>query len=60
MIEMIEIIEFREEYKEQIIELWLDICIVEHGFYNWEKNIKNMDNDTFIHNKRKLLGCYRR
>ena len=57
---MIEIIEFREEYKEQIIELWLDICIREHGFYDWENDIKNMDNDTFIHNKRKLLGCYRR
>lgn len=55
---MIEITGFREKYKKQIIELWIDICIKENGFYNWENDIKNMENDTFIHNKRKFLDGF--
>ena len=57
---MIEIIEYKKEYREEIINLWFDICINEFGFDEWKNDIKNMNNDTFIYNKRKFLDCFKR
>lgn len=44
---MIKYVEYKKEYKEKVIDFWLKICVEEFGFKEWEKNIRNMDNDTY-------------
>lgn len=47
---MVEYVEFKEKYKKQVIEFWIKICVEEFGFKEWEKDIKNMDNDMHKQN----------
>ncbi len=44
------IIEFKEEYREKVIELWLEICVQEFGFEDWKEDIKKTDNYKYKDN----------
>lgn len=52
---MVEIIEYENKYKDEVIELWIKICIDEFGFEEWREGIKNMENHTFGENNGKFL-----
>ena len=36
---MYEIREYNEKDKDQVIKLWVDVCVEEHGFYEWKKDL---------------------
>lgn len=44
------IIEYKHKYMEQVINLWIEICIEEFGFEEWNEDIKNMDNHKYKNN----------
>lgn len=44
---MIRIEQYSEEYREKVIEFFLQICIDEFGFEDWKEDIINMDNHTY-------------
>ena len=41
------IIEFEEEYRDKVINFWLEICVDEFQFDDWHQDIKQMDNHTY-------------
>lgn len=45
-----ETIEYKEEYREKVISLWIEICVQEFGFEEWNEDIKNMDNHEYKSN----------
>jgi len=44
---MYEIREYNEMYREQVIELWREICVNEHEFIEWEEELKNLVVDEY-------------
>lgn len=60
------IIEYKEEYREEVIRLWIEICIEEFEFEDWHKDIKQMDNHEYkdnngnfwiaINHKKEVIG----
>lgn len=52
---MVEIIEYEDKYKEEIIALWLKICVEEYGFKDWKEGIENMENHEYGKNNGKFL-----
>lgn len=44
---MYEIREYNIKDKEQVIKLWLDICIEEHGFKEWKEEIESLDENEY-------------
>lgn len=44
------IIEYTDKYREQVIELWIEVCVQEFGFQEWNEDIKNMDNHEYKNN----------
>ena len=47
---IIRYIEYTDEFKNKVIDFWIKICVEEYGFKNWEKNIRNMNNNTYKNN----------
>lgn len=45
-----EIIEFDSKYKEQIINLLVDVAVVEHGFSEWKDELLTFKNEFFKNN----------
>lgn len=35
--------EFKDEDKEQVTKLWIDICVEEYGFKHWKKELEVID-----------------
>lgn len=44
---MIKIEQYSEEYREKVIEFFLEVCVGEFGFEEWKEDIENMDNHTY-------------
>lgn len=44
------IIEYKNEYRKKVIALWIEICVKEFGFEDWQEDIKEMDNDIYKYN----------
>lgn len=47
---MYRILEYSDNYKEQVIDLWIDICVNEFGFHDWEPEINSIDNSLYRNN----------
>ena len=41
------IIEYSEEYRDKVINLWIEICVKEFNFDDWHDDIRKMDNHTY-------------
>lgn len=44
---MYEIREYEVKDREQVTKLWLDICVVECGFKEWEDGMKQLNEDDY-------------
>lgn len=44
---MYEVRKYDEKDKEQVVELWKDICIGEHKFTDWEEELQNLILDDY-------------
>lgn len=44
---MYEIREYDNRDREELIKLWVDICIEEHGFKQWEEDIQILDENDY-------------
>lgn len=44
---MYEIREYDIKDKEELIKLWLDVCVKEHGFIEWEEDIKQLNEQDY-------------
>ncbi len=44
---MYKIREYDIKDKEKVIELWLQICIEEHGFNEWEEELKELNDNSY-------------
>jgi len=44
---MYKIREYDIKDKEKVIDLWLKICIEEHGFNEWEEELKELNDDSY-------------
>lgn len=50
-----EIIDFEEKYRDQVINLWINICIDEYGFEKWRDSIEHAHNSLFKNNNGEFL-----
>ena len=37
---MYKIVDYEKKYEEEIVDLWIEICVNEHGYKSWEKELK--------------------
>lgn len=44
---MYEIREYNEKDKEQVIKLWIDVAVSEHGFREWEEDLFSFDETDY-------------
>ena len=44
---MYELREYDVKDKEQVIKLWLDICVTEHGFEEWKEGMGQLDENEY-------------
>ena len=47
-----EIVEFSKEYKEDTVNLLIDVAVREHGFFEWEKWFYIFENEFYKDNDR--------
>lgn len=44
---MYEIREYNERDKEEIIKLWIDVCVEEHGFEEWAEGMSELNENEY-------------
>jgi len=37
---MYKIVKYEKKYEQEIVNLWIDICVKEHGYTSWEEDLK--------------------
>lgn len=44
---MYEIREYNIKDKEQVVKLWVDVCIEEHGYKEWKEGIEELEEEEY-------------
>lgn len=44
---MYEIREYNIKDKEQVVKLWVDVCVEEHGYKEWQEGIEELEEEEY-------------
>lgn len=44
---MYELVEYNKKYEEQLIKLWIDVCVEEFGFEEWRDGMSKVEEELY-------------
>ena len=40
---MYKIVDYNEKYEQEIVDLWIEVCVNEHGYHSWLEELKKTE-----------------
>ena len=52
---MYELVEYNKKYEEQLIKLWVDVCVEEFGFEEWRDGMSKVEEELYENFKNYMM-----